>query len=561
MSKSEYKIGFVGDIQSDKHFLLATYSKKKIQIKHNIKITKVQDFVKKLPIKSKKKEKITFIDISEEANTNLSKEFTRANVLVVCFSFRNPESLENIESKWLQEISKNAGHCPLAILGIGTEFRRNQQIIKSIQDRGKQPPSAKDGLEMTLKVGAHMYFEMPLDDLKMINSTMASIVSTMFDPELKDFQKKIKRQNKPQKVVNKNEKETNVLETKQYSYKFVVVGDQFSNKDSLLYLYDKEKMQDYKQKSSISSFLKNFEIDGKSVKVSVYDGSFQEDNSRNLTYLNSNLVLICFSLQIDESFENAKNLWFPEISKNCPNVPIVLVATYSNQIDSQNHIPKVKILQFAKEINAINYFIVEIAPKYQSIDSLKNITSLLFHNPSKLKARIVVEHQIESMCLLNQSPEESREALGLSYLHLAVLNGDFQHIQTFIDAGADLSEKTGMTVLHYACICDTSLSLIRSLLDYGVDVNAKTNETPLHFACQSNSNPALLTLLIKRGADVNAKNNWNALHYICEFEGDPECAEILLEARCDPNLKNNKTPIQIAEELEILEILQIMQKK
>lgn len=49
--------------------------------------------------------------------------------------------------------------------------------------------------------------------------------------------------------------------------------------------------------------------------------------SRPLSYPDTDVLLVCFSLENPDSFENITQKWIPEIRHYCPNVPFILVAT------------------------------------------------------------------------------------------------------------------------------------------------------------------------------------------------------------------------------------------
>ena len=48
---------------------------------------------------------------------------------------------------------------------------------------------------------------------------------------------------------------------------------------------------------------------------------------RPLSYPQTDVFLICFSLVSPASFENVRAKWFPEVSHHCPNTPVILVGT------------------------------------------------------------------------------------------------------------------------------------------------------------------------------------------------------------------------------------------
>ncbi|OQR69056.1 ras-related protein Rac1-like, partial [Tropilaelaps mercedesae] len=54
------------------------------------------------------------------------------------------------------------------------------------------------------------------------------------------------------------------------------------------------------------------------------DGQEDYDRLRPLSYPQTDVFLICFSLVNPASFENVRAKWFPEVSHHCPNTPIIL---------------------------------------------------------------------------------------------------------------------------------------------------------------------------------------------------------------------------------------------
>ena len=69
--------------------------------------------------------------------------------------------------------------------------------------------------------------------------------------------------------------------------------------------------------------------------LGLFDTAGQEDYDRlrPLSYPQTDVFLICFSVAAPPSFENTREKWFPEVRHHCPGVPCLLVGT---QIDIRN---------------------------------------------------------------------------------------------------------------------------------------------------------------------------------------------------------------------------------
>jgi cell division control protein 42 len=84
-------------------------------------------------------------------------------------------------------------------------------------------------------------------------------------------------------------------------------------------------------------------------------GQEDYDRLRPLSYSNADIFLVCFAVNNRNSFEKVSEKWVPELKKYCPGVPILLVGT---QIDLIETSPTTKLVKpreaeaLAKEIRS-----------------------------------------------------------------------------------------------------------------------------------------------------------------------------------------------------------------
>eukprot|EP00622_Pseudochattonella_farcimen_P004893 FR740404.1.p1 GENE.FR740404.1~~FR740404.1.p1 ORF type:complete len:136 (+),score=10.46 FR740404.1:178-585(+) len=109
-------------------------------------------------------------------------------------------------------------------------------------------------------------------------------------------------------------------------------------------------------------------VDGKPINLGLWDTAGQEDYDRlrPLSYPQTDVFLLCFSITSPHSFENDSSKWFPEIKHHAPKVPFILVGTKLDLRDDQDTIERLlqkrqapvhqaEATSQATELNAFKY--------------------------------------------------------------------------------------------------------------------------------------------------------------------------------------------------------------
>lgn len=115
--------------------------------------------------------------------------------------------------------------------------------------------------------------------------------------------------------------------------------------------------------------------------LGLFDTAGQEDYDRlrPLSYPQTDVFLVCFSVTSPASFENVREKWFPEVHHHCPGVPCLIVGTQTDLRDDpsvREKLGKQKMSpvrkedgeRMAKELGAVKYVECSALTQYKLKD-------------------------------------------------------------------------------------------------------------------------------------------------------------------------------------------------
>jgi len=150
--------------------------------------------------------------------------------------------------------------------------------------------------------------------------------------------------------------------------KCVLVGDGAVGKTSMVVSYTTNGYPTEYVPTAFDNYLVVVSVDNQPVCLQLCDTAGQDDfdTLRPLCYPKTNVFLLCFSVVCPTSFHNISEKWLPEIRKNCPKAPLVLVGTQTDLrsdvkilIELANYkerpVTEAEAVAVARQIGAVSY--------------------------------------------------------------------------------------------------------------------------------------------------------------------------------------------------------------
>lgn len=148
------------------------------------------------------------------------------------------------------------------------------------------------------------------------------------------------------------------------SGKVVLIGDGACGKTCLLEVFKSDRFPAEYVPTVVDNFLKVVEFgDEKKVTLALWDTAGQDDYDtiRPLSYRETDLVLICYSIEDRNCVKGIETKWLLEVKNYCPNAKYFLVALKKDlrndpQVNQSDLLSEEEGKELAKKIRAEKFF-------------------------------------------------------------------------------------------------------------------------------------------------------------------------------------------------------------
>ncbi|GKT86976.1 rho GTPase rho1 [Colletotrichum tofieldiae] len=85
-----------------------------------------------------------------------------SHVILICFAVDSPDSLDNVQEKWISEVLHFCQGLPIILVGCKKDLRYDSKTIEELRKTSQKPVSPEEcsqGEEVRKKIGAYKYLE------------------------------------------------------------------------------------------------------------------------------------------------------------------------------------------------------------------------------------------------------------------------------------------------------------------------------------------------------------------------------------------------------------------
>ncbi|KAI8983885.1 GTP-binding protein rho1 [Pilobolus umbonatus] len=82
-----------------------------------------------------------------------------SHVIVICYAIDSPDSLDNVQEKWISEVLHFCQGLPVILVGCKTDLRNDPATIELLKKNSQRPVTYEEGAAIAKKINAHKFIE------------------------------------------------------------------------------------------------------------------------------------------------------------------------------------------------------------------------------------------------------------------------------------------------------------------------------------------------------------------------------------------------------------------
>jgi len=158
MSEIRRKLVIVGDGACGKTCLLIVFSKGTFP---EVYVPTVfENYVADVEVDGKHVELALWDTAGQEDYDRLRPlSYPDSHVILICFAIDSPDSLDNVQEKWISEVMHFCPGLPIVLVGCKKDLRHDPKTVEALRTAGQRPVTQEEGRAVGDKIGARHYLE------------------------------------------------------------------------------------------------------------------------------------------------------------------------------------------------------------------------------------------------------------------------------------------------------------------------------------------------------------------------------------------------------------------
>ncbi|KAA1087812.1 hypothetical protein PGTUg99_009919 [Puccinia graminis f. sp. tritici] len=158
MSEIRRKLVIVGDGACGKTCLLIVFSKGTFP---EVYVPTVfENYVADVEVDGKRVELALWDTAGQEDYDRLRPlSYPDSNVILICFAIDSPDSLDNVQEKWISEVLHFCQGLPIVLVGCKKDLRTDPKTIEELRRTSQKPVTPEEGMAVAQKIGSQRYLE------------------------------------------------------------------------------------------------------------------------------------------------------------------------------------------------------------------------------------------------------------------------------------------------------------------------------------------------------------------------------------------------------------------